>query len=76
MSIRSSRKKVKEEEPLATFKGERLRGTEVDLEEYVNRASIICTDLSKNEERPGKVGGEQGQEVRVCILALGYKQSK
>lgn len=53
-----------------------MRGTEVDLEEYVDRASLICTDLSKNDEMPGKVGGEQGQEAKVCILALGNKQSK
>lgn len=38
--------------------------------------SIVCTDLSKNEEMPRRLGGEQGQEGWVCILALGNKQSK
>lgn len=55
---------------------ERSGGTEVDLKEYVDGVSLVYTDLSKNKEMPGRLGGEQGQEDRVCLLALGNKQSK
>jgi len=76
LRVKSSRKTVKEEKPLWHSRAERLRGTEVDLKEYVEVASIVCTDLSKNKEMPGRLGGEQGWEGRVCILALGSKKSK
>lgn len=55
---------------------ERLRGIEVDMKEYEDGAAIVGTDLCKKREMPARLGGEQGQEGRVCILASGNKQSK